>query len=138
MAPLDIMNLSAAEGVPLIAFTMEKVIDDMVRSYNMSLTGDDVYATKFENFTNSSDGFDSEIARVYDFMFGDLISPAEREAIIVEARNEDLNRDASQSYSGSDHHSDNSDMEEALAATRLINATLLAKYEGYQRLMGYA
>merc|ERR1719210_2420426 len=90
LAPSNITAMDYVEGVPAVAQTMLPVISDMVGMYQAN--EGDLYSVRFENLTRSSEDFDSNVALVFDFMFGDLITPAERRKIEIEAKHEDLKR----------------------------------------------
>merc|ERR1719336_2204096 len=102
LAPSNITAMDYVEGIPAIAQTMLPVISKMVKTYQAN--EGDLYSVRYENLTRSSEDFDSNVALVFDFMFGDLITPAERQTIEIEAQYEDLNRGLN-GLSHADHHS---------------------------------
>merc|ERR1711920_972002 len=90
VAPPNIINMDPAEGVPAIAKTMHPIIEMMVKAYQANQG--DFYTVKFEELTRSSEDFDATVAKIFDFIYGDLITPEERKEIEIEAQNEDLHR----------------------------------------------
>jgi len=139
---------------------MFAVIEMMVEVYELSLEDTDVFTARFENLTRSSADFDIELSNLFDFMFGDAITPAERELIDEEARKEDLNRmeldEAAPSTSVSaSNPSDDADPEEIISqraghtnsddemqlarelGVPLIPQPLLNQYRDFQRRLGY-
>merc|ERR1719359_1542584 len=81
------------EGVPAVAAKMFAVVERMVKVYDAP----DVFTVRFEDFTRSSKDFDAELSRLFDFAFGDAITPAARKLIDRAARCEDLKRFARES-----------------------------------------
>jgi len=126
-APLNIESLNATEGVPLVAERMENVIKSMVEAFMVS-DSKDTYVVRYENLTRSSPAFDYNIAMMFDFLFGGLITPAEMQQIKIEAQVEDLNR-GQDGYSDDGHVSDDECKLQARAALQYIPTALYAQFE---------
>lgn len=139
--PLDIEKLDAKEGVPAQAEYMLPIMEQMLQVVQGLTT--DKLVLKFEEFTNSSAEFDAQIDKMLDFFFQGLITPAEREALVEEARCEDLNRDRSHCESNpgilddEGHDSDPNCKDEARAALDVIPAEMRARFEEIRTALGY-
>jgi len=135
-APPNIMELNAKEGVPLVAVTMLPIIMQMVGAYQAS-DSTDTFVARYENLTQSSEGFDSTVANMFDFLFEDLITSAERHQIEINARVEDLHRGENGYSAGTGHVSDDDCKTQATLALQLIPAVLYSQYVEYQVILEY-
>lgn len=134
-APKGITEMDYAEGIPAIAQTMFPIIDHMVKAY-IANQGD-MYTVRFENLTKSSEDFDTNVALIFDFMFGDHISLAQRQQIETEAMKEDLHRGLN-GRSKPNHHSSDNDEAMALAHISHLPANLYGIYRQYRDWLGYS
>jgi len=134
-APRNITKMGYEEGVPAVAGTMLHTVTEMVKAYLAS--GTDVHVVRFENLTCSSQDFDSNVAQLYDAMFGGLITDSEMTRIKEVAKQEDLHQGENGLSAGNDHVSDDEDKRLAAAALDLIEPDLLKQYHEFQRVLGY-
>jgi len=132
-APANITLLNVTEGVPLVAKYMLQIMSQMVDSYLVSDTRD-TYIIWYENMTRSSSDFDHKVAEMIDFLFENIISPAQKQQIQIEARLEDPSR-PNVLHSG--HVSDEECKVRAGEAFKYIPEDLYSQYQQYRAVLGY-
>ena len=87
--PITITNLGPKEGVPLCSRIFEHTVADMVNAYEDR--GDEMFVSRYEDWTRSAEDFNLHVAKMIDFLFDDEISKEERAAILKDAQKEDAN-----------------------------------------------
>ena len=139
----ELLVLGPEAGTELCAQWMLPVIEWMA-----SVFADPDYLTlalTFEEFTNSSEGFDASINRLLDHYFGtgdDLISKDQRSQIqeavkaFDEIRNPAIDNTTANSMSTT-HSSDPECKKKASEAVMKMDPVLLKKYQELQRRLGY-
>mmetsp|Transcript_7346 Transcript_7346/g.12734 ORF Transcript_7346/g.12734 Transcript_7346/m.12734 type:complete len:230 (+) Transcript_7346:2-691(+) len=110
----DIMHMGPLEGMKDIFPGMLLTIEQMVHIYENS--EDDMYNSRFEDLTESSASFDVHVKKIFDHMFGDLITPEQHEQIRELAKAEDLNRGMDNGKSAGNNHTNSDDCEDKALA----------------------
>jgi len=136
LAPPNIMELNAEEGVPLVAARMLAAVVPMASAYAAHNSSSD-YVVRYEDLTRSSADFDSSVASMFDFLFEDMITVEERKEIEMLARTEDLNSPFYNGASDQGHVSEPDCKEQAEAALQLIPEPLNSTYHELQASLGY-
>mmetsp|Transcript_6069 Transcript_6069/g.11085 ORF Transcript_6069/g.11085 Transcript_6069/m.11085 type:complete len:308 (-) Transcript_6069:38-961(-) len=132
----DIMSMGPLEGMKDVFPGMLKIVHEMVRIYDA--TEDDMYNSRLEDLMESSASFDASVKRIFDHMFGDLITSEQHEQIRELAKAEDVNRGAKNGRTAHDDNHTQSDCENVALEVLLKHAWM---YEPLQKLaehIGYA
>mmetsp|Transcript_34035 Transcript_34035/g.76380 ORF Transcript_34035/g.76380 Transcript_34035/m.76380 type:complete len:308 (+) Transcript_34035:94-1017(+) len=132
----DIMQMGPLDGMKDIFPVMFLIIEQMVQIYENS--EDDMYNSRLEDLMESSASFDASVKRIFDHMFGDLITSEQHEQIRELAKAEDVNRGAKNGRTAHDDNHTQSDCENVALEVLLKHAWM---YEPLQKLaehIGYA
>lgn len=139
----ELLVLGPEPGTELCARWMLPVIEWMASVFadpdNLTL------ALTFEEFTNSSEGFDASVNRLLDHYFGtgdDLISKDQRSQIQEAVKEFDENRNPAIDFNivnslSTTHSSDPECKKKASDAVMKMDPVLLKKYQELQRRLGY-
>ncbi|CAK9006148.1 unnamed protein product [Durusdinium trenchii] len=87
---VNMTEMNPERGIPEMANRMFDVISTMVDAYKVRKP--DMMAVRFETITSSSQSFNRTVQEIVRFMFRDEITEKQRQAILDDAVNEDLNR----------------------------------------------
>jgi hypothetical protein len=130
-APQNIMSLTPTEGIPLMASYTLKVVAEMAGVQ----FDDDVLTVRFEDWTRSSADFDEQVNQIHDFLFRGVITAAERNDMIEQAKLQDIHRrstDVDNSHVSSDEC-----VKNGVAALHLIPDDSKSEIKDYRKILGY-
>ncbi|CAE7943191.1 GIP, partial [Symbiodinium necroappetens] len=136
----DILFMDPKEGLQAVFPNMFKVMEDMTKIYENS-RGEvgEVFNSRYENLTQSSQSFDANILAIFDFMFGGFITPEQQEEILALARLDDVNR-GEPAYSAGLNLTENPKGDECMEASLAVLKTLdlYGPIKDLQERLGYA
>ena len=141
MPVLELPFLGPEEGTALTAEYMLPIIESMASIF--AEPDNNTLRLKFEELTETSEGFDRGVALWLDHYFPNhLISMEQRSAILEAVQEFDENRNPSTDYNvfnslSTNHSSDPTCKEKASEAVLKIETSLLKRYQELQMRLGY-
>ena len=124
--------LGPKEGLKLVAEGMLPAVENMTSAFEQP--SHDTFRLEYEKLTRSSDGFDQQMGEMMNFLFQDLITPAERSQVLNATKWADLHR-----HPPTDDHQNNQECEDEVRKyVPSLPADILSRYRSFQERLGYA
>ena len=141
MPVLELPFLGPEEGTSLTAEYMLPIVESMASIF--AEPDNNTLRLKFEELTETSEGFDRGVGLWLDHFFPNMISTEQREAILEAVRQFDENRNPADDYNvfnslnTTKHGSDPACKEKASEALLKIETSLLKRFQELQMRLGY-
>ena len=137
----ELALLGPEEGTWLTAEHMLPIVESMASIF--AEPDQNTLRLKFEELTETSEGFDSGVGLWLDHYFPNMISSEQHQAILEAVKEFDENRNPDDDYnvfnpfSTTKHRSDPACKEKASEAVLKIETSLLKRYQELQMRLGY-